>query len=284
MPNEKEFYDDRAVLTGVTKAAERDINSYYAFDLESLYKLNETRRKKSCCPKEEEKPNVNSFIEEQLKTGVSEETVRQRVSSFMRTINHSRKVQKNNEEKEVFARLEKRLSFEEKEIEEEAVATLFKSIPGALPCGIPEESIDTCARVYAKTLLRAPKKERERFYAKLDDVLFARTMMLDAAIIFRKCLDIEATEMIANHASREEIERTLKQRIEERARSRKVPYSIETITKAKVLAKIDDLETGMETFVEEEDYVTVQERLKFIRMNIKAQRSARRLELTQNKK
>ena len=90
--------------------------------------------------------------------------------------------------------------------------------------------------------------------------------------------------MINEHRSREEIEKVLRQRIEEYKLMKKMPYSLETITRAKVLAKIDNLESGVETYIDEEDYVSVPERLKFIRMNVRAARNARRLEMSRENK
>ena len=63
-----------------------------------------------------------------------------------------------------------------------------------------------------------------------------------------------------------------------------MPYDIETITRAKVLAKIDNLESGVETYIDEEEYMSVFERLKFIRMNVRANRNARRLEMSKENK
>ena len=106
-----ESYDDRAILTSVTRATDKDIQSYYDFDLDSLYRLKESKRKKSSHDKSEERIDVNSYIEEQLRLGVPEEVVKQRVKSYLRTANHNRVVTRNNEEKEIFDRLEKRISF-----------------------------------------------------------------------------------------------------------------------------------------------------------------------------
>lgn len=279
-----ESYDDRAILTSVTRATDKDIQSYYDFDLDSLYRLKESKRKKSSHDKSEERIDVNSYIEEQLRLGVPEEVVKQRVKSYLRTANHNRVVTRNNEEKEIFDRLEKRISFEEKAVEVETIATLFKSVPGILPTGMPPESLDTAAEAYALTLLRASEKERARFFSKLDDVLYSRMLMLNAVIIFRKCLDIEITNMIAEHVSRDEIQRKVKLRIEDFQLNKKLSYSNETITRAIVLAKIDNLESGVETYIDEKDYITVFDRLKIIRANVKAERNARRLKMSKENK
>ena len=281
----KKTYDDSVIIGGVTRATEKTVKSYYDVDLDSLYKLNDAKKKKSSHRREENKADVNSYIEEQLALGLPEETVRHRVNSYLRTLNHNRIEIRNEEEREIYERLEKRLAFEEKAIDIETLATFLRNLPGATPYGVTPESRKTASEVYAMTILRADPKEREKFYAKLDDLLFKRMMTINDAIIFRKCLDIEISNMINNRVSRDQIESTIKQRIEDFKTSGKMPYSIETITKAKVLAKIDNLETGVETYVDEEDYVPVKERLKILRASVKANRNARRVEESiQNKK
>ncbi len=284
MQTKKEPYNDKIIVGSISRAIDKDVETYYVVDLDSLYKLYYSRKKKASRRKEP-KTDVNQYIEEQLRTGASEETVKHRVNSFLRTLNQDRKEIRNEEEREIFDRLQNRLDLEERAIELETMATFLRSIPGAMPYGVSPEICQNASEAYAQAIIKADPKEREKFLSKLDSVLLYRAKTIGLTILFRKCLDIEISRMIDKREGRDAIESTIKKRIEEFKANRVLPYSPETIAKAKVLAKIDDLESGLLTYVDEEEYVPVKERLKMIRETVKENHRARRLAvLNGNKK